>query len=211
MLRKAIEDCIRCRAEGLRAIRIAANVSSLQLRSRHFVEEIENAIRPDSNAAVRNERRRKITGIRIAVTQLAARRPWRTGPEAEQPGPVGATTDHRPVLSILSPECRRRGQPRHECGVTSPRCPTFGHRAPAEALQWRTRPAADAWPPARSTGVAATTISPSRGCCGAAAHRPGVACPTMELPALEQGRRRPATGAPWNDSVPVAVLRCTGA
>jgi len=43
-LRQAIEDYLRWRAAGLSAVRIAVNVSPLQLRHRGFIAEIEQAI-----------------------------------------------------------------------------------------------------------------------------------------------------------------------
>jgi diguanylate cyclase (GGDEF)-like protein len=43
-LRKAIEDFQRWRSAGLQAVRVAVNVSPLQLRNRSFVAEIEEAI-----------------------------------------------------------------------------------------------------------------------------------------------------------------------
>jgi predicted signal transduction protein with EAL and GGDEF domain len=43
-LGKAIEDYQRRRSAGLPAVRIAVNVSPLQLRSRRFVAQIEEAI-----------------------------------------------------------------------------------------------------------------------------------------------------------------------
>ncbi len=43
-LGKAIEDYLRWRRLGLPAVRIAVNVSPLQLRNRHFISDIENAI-----------------------------------------------------------------------------------------------------------------------------------------------------------------------
>jgi diguanylate cyclase (GGDEF)-like protein/PAS domain S-box-containing protein len=43
-LRKAVEDYLRWRASGLAAVRVAVNVSALQLHNRHFVREIELAI-----------------------------------------------------------------------------------------------------------------------------------------------------------------------
>jgi diguanylate cyclase (GGDEF)-like protein/PAS domain S-box-containing protein len=43
-LRRAIDDYLRWRALGLTAVRIAVNVSALQLRNRNFVREIEQAI-----------------------------------------------------------------------------------------------------------------------------------------------------------------------
>ena len=43
-LRKAIEEYLRWRAAGLAAVRIAVNVSPLQLRDRGFVAEIAQVI-----------------------------------------------------------------------------------------------------------------------------------------------------------------------
>jgi diguanylate cyclase (GGDEF)-like protein/PAS domain S-box-containing protein len=43
-LRKAVEDYLRWRASRLVAVRVAVNVSALQLHNRHFVREIELAI-----------------------------------------------------------------------------------------------------------------------------------------------------------------------
>jgi diguanylate cyclase (GGDEF)-like protein/PAS domain S-box-containing protein len=50
-LRKAIEDYLRWRAAGLAAVRIAVNVSPLQLRSRGFVAEIRQAVGTHAHAA----------------------------------------------------------------------------------------------------------------------------------------------------------------
>jgi EAL domain-containing protein (putative c-di-GMP-specific phosphodiesterase class I) len=50
-LRKAIEDYLRWRAAGLAAVRIAVNVSPLQLRSRGFVAEIQQAVGTHAHAA----------------------------------------------------------------------------------------------------------------------------------------------------------------
>jgi diguanylate cyclase (GGDEF)-like protein/PAS domain S-box-containing protein len=50
-LRKAIEDYLRWRASGLVAVRVAVNVSALQLRNRNFVQEIEQAIAVNPLAA----------------------------------------------------------------------------------------------------------------------------------------------------------------
>jgi diguanylate cyclase (GGDEF)-like protein/PAS domain S-box-containing protein len=50
-LRKAIEDYLRWRNAGLPAVRIAVNVSPLQLRHRGFVAEIEQVIGVDPHAA----------------------------------------------------------------------------------------------------------------------------------------------------------------
>jgi diguanylate cyclase (GGDEF)-like protein/PAS domain S-box-containing protein len=50
-LRKAIQDYLRWRAAGLAAVRIAVNVSPMQLRHRGFIAEIEQAIGIDAHAA----------------------------------------------------------------------------------------------------------------------------------------------------------------
>jgi len=50
-LGQAIEDYLRWRRSGLPAVRIAVNVSPLQLRNRHFIEDIQRAIGTDSDAA----------------------------------------------------------------------------------------------------------------------------------------------------------------
>ncbi|MGA8937961.1 MAG: EAL domain-containing protein [Acidobacteriaceae bacterium] len=50
-LGKAIEDYLRWRRAGLPAVRIAVNVSPLQLRNRHFISDIEKAINSDHDAA----------------------------------------------------------------------------------------------------------------------------------------------------------------
>jgi len=50
-LKKAIEDYLRWRAAGLPAVRIAVNVSPLQLRNRDFIEEVGQAIGIDAQAA----------------------------------------------------------------------------------------------------------------------------------------------------------------
>jgi diguanylate cyclase (GGDEF)-like protein/PAS domain S-box-containing protein len=50
-LRKAIADYLRWRAMGLPAVRIAVNVSPMQLRSHGFVAEIEREIGIDAHAA----------------------------------------------------------------------------------------------------------------------------------------------------------------
>jgi diguanylate cyclase (GGDEF)-like protein len=50
-LDKAIEDHLRWRRAGLQTVRIAVNVSPLQLRSRHFIGDIERAIGNDPEAA----------------------------------------------------------------------------------------------------------------------------------------------------------------
>ncbi len=49
-LRKAIEDYLRWRRAGLAAVRIAVNVSPLQLRHRGFIAEIEQVIGIDARA-----------------------------------------------------------------------------------------------------------------------------------------------------------------
>ena len=50
-LGQAIEDYLRWRQAGLPAVRIAVNVSPLQLRNRHFIGDIEKAISNDADAA----------------------------------------------------------------------------------------------------------------------------------------------------------------
>ena len=50
-LRQAIADYLRWRNAGLPAVRIAVNVSPLQLRNRNFIEEVEHAITIDPMAA----------------------------------------------------------------------------------------------------------------------------------------------------------------
>jgi len=50
-LRQAIEDYLRWRSAGLAAVRIAVNVSPLQLRHRGFIAEIRQAIGIDAHAA----------------------------------------------------------------------------------------------------------------------------------------------------------------
>jgi diguanylate cyclase (GGDEF)-like protein len=50
-LHQAIEDYLRWRDAGLAAVRIAVNVSPLQLRSREFVAQIEQVLRADARAA----------------------------------------------------------------------------------------------------------------------------------------------------------------
>ena len=50
-LRQAIEDYLRWRTAGLAAVRIAVNVSPLQLRNRGFIADIEQAVGIDAHAA----------------------------------------------------------------------------------------------------------------------------------------------------------------
>jgi diguanylate cyclase (GGDEF)-like protein len=59
-LRKAIEDYQRWRNNGLPAVRIAVNVSPLQLRNQNFVAEIEQAISVAADAAA---------GLQLEVTE----------------------------------------------------------------------------------------------------------------------------------------------
>jgi EAL domain-containing protein (putative c-di-GMP-specific phosphodiesterase class I) len=59
-LHKAIEDYHRWRNAGLTAVRIAVNVSPLQLRSRSFVTEIEEAISMSPEAAA---------GLELEITE----------------------------------------------------------------------------------------------------------------------------------------------
>ncbi len=50
-LKKAVDDYLRWRTAGLPAVRIAVNVSSVQLRSRSFVDEVGRVIGIDGRAA----------------------------------------------------------------------------------------------------------------------------------------------------------------
>jgi EAL domain-containing protein (putative c-di-GMP-specific phosphodiesterase class I) len=59
-LGKAIEDFLRWRAAGWPAVRIAVNVSPLQLRGRGFIAEIEQAIGIDPLAAA---------GLELEITE----------------------------------------------------------------------------------------------------------------------------------------------
>ncbi len=59
-LRQAIEDYLRWRAAGLAAVRIAVNVSPLQLRNRGFIAEIGQAIGIDAHAAA---------GLELEITE----------------------------------------------------------------------------------------------------------------------------------------------
>jgi diguanylate cyclase (GGDEF)-like protein/PAS domain S-box-containing protein len=59
-MRKALEDHRRWRHAGLAAVRIAVNVSPLQLRSRGFVAEIKQAIDDDAHAA---------SGLELEITE----------------------------------------------------------------------------------------------------------------------------------------------
>jgi diguanylate cyclase (GGDEF)-like protein/PAS domain S-box-containing protein len=59
-LRQAIEDYLRWRAAGLPALRIAVNVSPLQLRNRGFIAEIEQAIGINAHAAA---------GLELEITE----------------------------------------------------------------------------------------------------------------------------------------------
>jgi diguanylate cyclase (GGDEF)-like protein/PAS domain S-box-containing protein len=59
-LRQAIKDSLRWRAAGLAAVRIAVNVSPMQLRHRGFVEEIRQAIGVDADAAA---------GLELEITE----------------------------------------------------------------------------------------------------------------------------------------------
>jgi diguanylate cyclase (GGDEF)-like protein/PAS domain S-box-containing protein len=49
-LSKAVEDYLRWRRAGLPAVRIAVNVSPLQLRNRHFINDIEQAVGGNTDA-----------------------------------------------------------------------------------------------------------------------------------------------------------------
>jgi diguanylate cyclase (GGDEF)-like protein len=59
-LRKAIEDFQRWRSAGLQAVRVAVNVSPLQLRNRSFVAEIEEAINLTQDGAA---------GLELEITE----------------------------------------------------------------------------------------------------------------------------------------------
>jgi PAS domain S-box-containing protein/diguanylate cyclase (GGDEF)-like protein len=59
-LRQAIEDYVRWRTAGLAAVRIAVNVSPLQLRNRGFIAEIKKAIAIDAHAAA---------GLELEITE----------------------------------------------------------------------------------------------------------------------------------------------
>ena len=59
-VRKSIEDYLRWRSGGLPAVRIAVNVSPLQLRHRDFIAEIEQAISVDAHAAA---------GLELEITE----------------------------------------------------------------------------------------------------------------------------------------------
>ena len=59
-LRKTIENYLRWRTAGLAAVRIAVNVSPLQLRNRGFIAEIEQAIGIDAHAAA---------GLELEITE----------------------------------------------------------------------------------------------------------------------------------------------
>jgi len=59
-LHQAIEDYLRWRTAGLAAVRIAVNVSPLQLRNRGFIDEIEHAVAIDAHAAA---------GLELEITE----------------------------------------------------------------------------------------------------------------------------------------------
>jgi diguanylate cyclase (GGDEF)-like protein/PAS domain S-box-containing protein len=63
-LRKAIEDHLAWRAAGLVAVRVAVNVSAVQLHNREFVHEIERAIAIDPEAAA---------GLELEITESLIR------------------------------------------------------------------------------------------------------------------------------------------
>jgi EAL domain-containing protein (putative c-di-GMP-specific phosphodiesterase class I) len=60
VLRKVLEDHLRWRNAGLPAIRIAANVSALQLRGRSFLEELMQTLDTDARAAA---------GLELEITE----------------------------------------------------------------------------------------------------------------------------------------------
>jgi diguanylate cyclase (GGDEF)-like protein/PAS domain S-box-containing protein len=59
-LRKALEDYLRWRAAGLAAVRVAVNVSPLQLRHRDFIAEIKQIVGIDAQAAA---------GLELEITE----------------------------------------------------------------------------------------------------------------------------------------------
>ena len=59
-LRQALADYLRWRAMGLPAVRIAVNVSSMQLRNINFIDEIRQVIALDSHAAA---------GLELEITE----------------------------------------------------------------------------------------------------------------------------------------------
>jgi EAL domain-containing protein (putative c-di-GMP-specific phosphodiesterase class I) len=59
-LRRAIEDYLRWRTAGLLAVRIAVNVSPLQLRNKGFIAEIAHVIGIDAHAAA---------GLELEITE----------------------------------------------------------------------------------------------------------------------------------------------
>jgi diguanylate cyclase (GGDEF)-like protein len=60
VLRKAIEDYLHWRAAGLSPVRIAVNVSPLQLRNINFIDEIKDVITRDPHAAA---------GLELEITE----------------------------------------------------------------------------------------------------------------------------------------------
>ena len=69
VLRKAIEDYLRWRATGLAAVRIAVNVSPLQLRHHGFIAEITQAIGMDPNASGALELEHAAAGLELEITE----------------------------------------------------------------------------------------------------------------------------------------------
>ncbi len=59
-LHKAMSDYLRWRAAGLPAVRIAVNVSPLQLRNTNFMDEVRRAVALDSHAAA---------GLELEITE----------------------------------------------------------------------------------------------------------------------------------------------
>ena len=59
-LRQAIADYLRWRAAGFAAVPVSVNVSQLQLRHRHFIKEIEQAVAVDPHAAA---------GLELEITE----------------------------------------------------------------------------------------------------------------------------------------------
>jgi diguanylate cyclase (GGDEF)-like protein len=59
-MRKAVDDHLRWRKAGLEAVRVAVNVSPLQLRNRHFIDEVRQAVAVDAHAAA---------GLELEITE----------------------------------------------------------------------------------------------------------------------------------------------
>ena len=71
-LRRAVDDSLRWRAAGRGALRVAVNVSPLQLRHRAFVDEIKEVVGGDAHAAASLELEITESVIMANVTQTSA-------------------------------------------------------------------------------------------------------------------------------------------